>query len=223
MFRIKICGITSVEDACAAIHAGADAIGLNFYEKSPRCVEPEMANKIASGIPLSAIPVGLFVNHSAEGIRAICKQVGLHVIQLHGDEPPEFLGQLNRNYDIIRARRVSEKGLEEIKEDLQACSDLSGFCPDTILLDAESPGEYGGTGKTISWTGLSDHHDQLGVPLILAGGLTPENVAEAIHTVRPHGVDVASGVESSPGVKDRAKMQAFVEAAQTALAEIRSP
>jgi len=206
----------------AAVDAGADAIGLNFYEKSPRFVKPEMARKIAAEISSVATPVGLFVNHSAETIQSVCGEVGLHVVQLHGDEPPEFLGQLDhdRDYDIVRARRVSEKGLKEISEDLQACSDLSGFFPDAVLLDAESGGHYGGTGKTISWAGLADHHDQLGVPLILAGGLTPENVAEAIRIVRPHGVDVASGVESSPGVKDKEKMQAFVAAAKAAFAEI---
>jgi len=217
VFQIKICGITSVEDALAAVDAGADAIGLNFYEKSRRFVSVEMARKIAVEISTVATPIGLFVNHSAEDVKIICGTVGLHVVQLHGDEPPGFLGQLDRDYNIVRARRFSEKGLQEISDDLQACSDLSGFLPDAVLLDAESPGHYGGTGKTISWAGLADSHDQIGVPLILAGGLTPENVAEAIRTVRPYGVDVASGVESSPGVKDKEKMRAFVAAAKTAL------
>jgi len=156
MFRIKICGITSVEDALAAVEAGADAIGLNFYEKSPRLVSPEMASEIAAEISSVVTPVGLFVNHSAETIKSICDEVGLHVVQLHGDEPPGFLGQLDRDYDrdydIVRARRVTEKGLTEISEDLQACSDLSGFYPNAVLLDAESPGHYGGTGKTMPTT-----------------------------------------------------------------------
>jgi len=216
VFRIKICGLRSVEDARIAIDAGADAIGLNFYGKSCRYVKPEMAKEIAAEIMSDAIPVGLFVNHSAEDIRTICHEVGLQVVQLHGDEPPEFLGQINRDYDIVRARRISEKGLVEISEDLQACAELSGSCPDALLLDAAAPGQYGGTGKTISWLEIANHHDQLGIPLILAGGLTPENVAEAIRTVRPHGVDVASGVESSPGVKDKEKMRLFVAAARAA-------
>jgi len=209
-----------VEDALAAVGAGADAIGLNFYGQSSRYVKPEMAKEIAAKISPDTIPVGLFVNHSAKDIESICDEVGLQVVQLHGDEPPGFLGQLNRDHNIVRARRVSGKGLKEISEDLQACSDLSGSYPDAILLDAESPGQYGGTGKTISWTGLADYRKWLGeVPLILAGGLTPENVAEAIRTVWPYGVDVASGVESSPGVKDHAKMQAFVDAARAAFRE----
>jgi len=222
LFRIKICGITSVEDALAAVDAGTDAIGLNFYEKSCRYVKPEMAKEIAAEIMSDAIPVGLFVNHSAEEVKSICKKVGLQLVQLHGDEPPEFLGQINGGYDIVRARRISEKGLEEISEDLQACAELSGSCPDALLLDAAAPGQYGGTGKTISWSRIANHHDQIRIPLILAGGLTPENVAEAIRTVRPFGVDVASGVESSPGVKDHAKVQAFVAAAKSAFAEITS-
>lgn len=218
MFRIKICGITSIEDAHIAIDAGADAIGLNFYEQSPRYVDPQIAPVIAS---IAATPVGLFVNSTAADIRRICNTVDLHVVQLHGDEPPDFLGELNRDYDIIRARRASENAREKIDDDLQACSDLSGSCPDAVLVDAEALGHYGGTGKTVSWDELADHQEWLkGVPLILAGGLTPENVGEAIRTVRPYGVDVASGVESAPGVKDAIKVRTFVENAKAAFAAI---
>jgi len=217
VFRIKICGITSVEDALLAVEAGAEAIGLNFYEKSSRYLRPEIARQIVAEISSAATPVGLFVNHAAADIEDICRQVGLQTVQLHGDEPTEFIGQLDREYNIVRARRFSENGLGEVREGLQACADRAGFLPAAILLDAESPGQYGGTGKTISWAGLTDYRDCLhGIPLILAGGLTPENVAEAIRTVRPHGVDVASGVESSPGVKDKEKMRAFVAAAKSA-------
>jgi phosphoribosylanthranilate isomerase len=223
VFRIKICGITKPEDALAAVEAGADAIGLNFYKKSARYIDPTKAKEIAQAISKTATPIGLFVNSTADEIKQICDIVGLHVIQLHGDEPPEFLGLINKDHDIIRARRVSGSVLDKVEKDLQACSDLSDFTPDAVLLDAESPGQYGGTGESLVWEKLVDWPERLGgTPMILAGGLTPENVAEAIRTVRPHGVDVASGVESSPGVKDREKMQKFTEQAKAAFAELNS-
>jgi len=221
LFQIKICGITSVEDACAAIHAGADAIGLNFYEKSPRCVTLEQAQAVVAAVSGKAQCVGVFVNCDNRRIEHIQKTVSLCGVQLHGEEPPQAIAELQSSC-VIRARRMDDRAMAAIFEDLAACK-AAGRLPDAVLVDAMTPGQYGGTGKTVAWAELVDHPQELrGVPLILAGGLTPENVAEAIRTVRPHGVDVASGVESSPGVKDHAKMRAFVEAARSAFAEIEA-
>jgi len=223
VFRIKICGLTSTDDALAAVNFGADAIGLNFYPKSARYIEPGKAKEITQAISKTATPIGLFVNSTAEEIHKICTQVGLQVVQIHGDEPPEFLSQIDNSLDVIRARRFSGDVLEKVAGDLRACSDLAGTSPDAVLLDAESPGQYGGTGESLAWEKIADWPERLGgTPMILAGGLTPENVAEAIRTARPHGVDVASGVESSPGVKDLEKMRKFVKQAKAAFAEVNS-
>lgn len=219
VFKIKICGITNVEDALAAVDAGADAIGLNFYRDSKRCVSIDVARQIVDAVGSRADLIGVFVNEPAEQIRQLCHDVGLHVIQLHGDEPPEFLRLLNQDHDLIRARRLDERGLSAIADDLQACSDLAGFCPDAILIDAALPGQFGGTGHQADWQQLANDRTVLGdIRLILAGGLTPVNVAEAIRIVRPHAVDVASGVESAPGRKDSGKMRDFVAAARAAFA-----
>jgi phosphoribosylanthranilate isomerase len=161
--------------------------------------------------------VGLFVNASVEEIRNRVDLAQIDIIQIHGDEPPEFLTQLPKELPIIRARRMDDRGVAAIAEDIEACR-AAGRVPDAVLVDAFTPGRYGGTGETVSWAGLADHPRWLGdVPLILAGGLTAENVAEAIRIVRPAGVDTASGVESSPGVKDPDKIRRFVEAAREAL------
>lgn len=226
MFRIKICGIKTLADARAAVDAGADAIGLNFYEKSPRYVSTEIAAGIAAGITEAMLGevtvVGVFVNSTAERMNEIASSVGLHAFQLHGDEPPALLGELNRDCRIVRARRWnesrwSEQGPQDVADDLQACFEQGGRRVDAVLLDAAVTGQFGGTGNTLPWAALKDYQKWLGeTPLILAGGLNPENVAEAIHTVRPGGVDVASGVESSPGIKDHRKMRAFIQAAGAA-------
>ena len=217
MFRIKICGITSLTDARKAVAAGADAIGLNFYEKSPRCVAQAEASKIAIDLGGSVRRIGVFVNTELDSIRHTVDETSLDAVQLHGDEAPEHVAhQFGR--PIIRARRLDHRGVAAIAEDLAACK-AAGRIPDAVLVDAFTPGRYGGTGETVSWAGLADYRKWLGdIPLILAGGLTPENVAEAIRTVRPHGVDVASGVESAPGVKSPEKMRLFVQAAREAFA-----
>jgi phosphoribosylanthranilate isomerase len=221
MFRVKICGITNVEDAIVAVEAGADAIGLNFYEKSPRCVSAECAANVAHALSDSpAWRVGVFVNATRIYIDAIADRARLSAIQLHGDEAPQFVAQLAKprpasmgvspGYWVIWARRVVAEGVEKISRDLDSAR-LSGRGPAAILVDALTPGRYGGTGEKISWVGMVDHRQWLGdTPLILAGGLTPDNVAEAIRIVRPAAVDVASGVESSPGKKDSVKVRDFV-------------
>lgn len=218
MFRIKICGVRSREDATAAVEAGADVIGLNFYQQSPRFISQEAAQNVLEG-RAGLAAVGVFVNSPPETIESIATALGLRAVQLHGDEPPETIAALQGRF-IVLARRLGDRGVSGIAEDLEACR-AAGRLPDAVLVDATTPGRYGGTGKTVSWTGLADYRKWLGdVPLILAGGLTPENVAEAIRVVRPFGVDVASGVESSPGVKDHNKIRRFVEAAREAFARV---
>ena len=223
--RIKICGITNVEDALAAADGGADSIGLNFYHKSPRFIDAGAAATILKVAPAELIRVGVVVNETVESLHRLILDagrdaaVGLHAIQLHGDEPPGYLASVRAKY-VIRARRFNDQGIAAIAADLEACDKMRRV-PDAVLIDAGTPGRYGGTGTTVSWTGLADYRRWLhNVPLILAGGLTPDNVAEAIRIVHPHGVDVASGVESSPGKKDHSKVRDFVAAAQQAFASI---
>ncbi|HEX4415991.1 MAG TPA: phosphoribosylanthranilate isomerase [Lacipirellulaceae bacterium] len=227
MFRIKICGITNVEDALAAVYAGddagADAIGLNFYPKSSRYIDVPTTTTILNEIPPSLYRVGVVVNEEAAELNRLIATLDgtstnpLHAIQLHGDEPPAYLATV-RIKTIIRARRFTDRGVAAIAADLEACEKWRRF-PDAVLIDAAAPGQYGGTGTTVSWRGLADYRRSLhNVPLILAGGLTPDNVAEAIRIVRPAAVDVASGVESSPGKKDHAKLRDFIAAAREAFA-----
>jgi phosphoribosylanthranilate isomerase len=225
MFRIKICGITNVGDALQAADAGADTIGLNFYPNSPRYVDASTAAAILETAPPQLARVGVVVNENVATLNqriaelAAKSAIGLHAIQLHGDEPPSYCAQVRSRY-LIRARRLTDRGISAIAADLESCDRLQRV-PDAVLIDSTTPGQYGGTGTTISWAGLADYQRWLhNVPLILAGGLTPENVAEAIRVVRPHGVDVASGVESSPGRKDEAKVRDFVAAASAAFAAL---
>ena len=216
MFRIKICGVTSGNDARAAKEFGADALGLNFYEPSPRSILPDKTD--LRPFQVGVVRVGVFVNADAQVIEDFVRTHELMAVQLHGDEPPTFLREISDCF-VIQARRLDDRGVAAIAEDLEAC-DTAGRLPDAVLVDALTPGRYGGTGETVSWAGLADHQRWLGdIPLILAGGLTPENVAEAIRIVRPYGVDVASGVESSPGVKDHEKMRSFIQAARSAFNE----
>jgi phosphoribosylanthranilate isomerase len=225
MFRIKICGITNVEDALNAADAGADTIGLNFYQRSPRFIEPATAATILNVLPPQLARVGVVVNEPVAKLNqriaelAASSTVGLHAIQLHGDESPSFCAQVRSKY-LILARRLTDRGISAIAADLEDCEKLRRV-PDAVLIDSGAPGQYGGTGVQVSWAGLADYRRWLhNVPLILAGGLTPDNVAEAIRIVRPHGVDVASGVESSPGKKDAAKVRDFVAAAHAAFAAL---
>jgi len=215
MFRIKICGITRAEDARLAAQAQAEAIGLNFYRRSKRCVTPETARRIAAAVGSGVAKVGVFVNESTDRIQSLAAEIPLDYIQLHGDEPVEQLAEL-ADLRVIKAFRSRDGGLQAAVDCLNACRATQR--PRAVLIDAYAPGDYGGTGKTLDWTTLGQDaqlpHD---VPLLLAGGLTPENVADAIRLARPFGVDVASGVESSPGVKDAEKVNAFVAGARRAL------
>ena len=220
MFRIKICGITNTEDALAAARAGTDAVGLNFYEKSPRCVDLDRAREIVKALPASIVKVGVFVNAPVAEICRVFDQLGLDVIQLHGDEPPEFLVDLC-NRRVIRAFRPGPDGLEPVEDYLAQCRSLD-LTPRMVLLDSRVEGKYGGSGELAKWSLAKEYTREIThPPLVLAGGLTQENVAEAIRVVHPAAVDTASGVESSPGKKDPAAVEAFVRAARQAFGEPR--
>lgn len=222
MFRVKICGLTNVEDAQEAVAAGADAIGLNFYPSSKRYVAPDVARQIAAALPPGVVRVGVFVNTSIEGIRDIIEAEGvqLDAIQLHGDEPPEFVRDLAAAMPtpVIRAFRLSPDGAETLISYVEQCSRW-GCTPGMVLVDAYDPARYGGTGQTADWAAVGSLPRESLPPLVLAGGLTPENVARAIAVAQPAAVDVAGGVESSPGRKNARWVRAFVNAARTALEE----
>ena len=205
MTKIKICGIKTVRDALAAMDAGADMLGFNFYPKSPRYIDPGICRDIMSVMRKYAhlMYVGVFVNASQAEIRATMDTCALTLAQLHGDESSELLNSLyGKAFKAFRGIPGSVLGF--VREDAPA-----------FLVDASVRGAYGGTGITADWSAaaeLSNHY-----PILLAGGLTPENVAEAVWRVKPWGVDVASGVESSPGVKDLNKLKAFVQAVHSTL------
>jgi len=195
--RVKICGITRLEDALAASELGADAVGFVFYEKSPRYIEPAKAAAIIRQLPPFVSAVGLFVNPSQNFIGRVLQTVPLGVIQLHGDETPEFCASQRRR--VLKAIHVS------CADDLKQAAAFQ--CP--VLLDAKAPaGVYGGTGTTFDWSLLRDfeHH----YPVSLAGGLNIDNIAEAMAVRAWFALDVSSGVEQSPGIKDAEKMRAFV-------------
>lgn len=209
-------------DAVAAADAGADAIGLNFYPGSKRFIEPQLARQIVDAVGHRADIIGLFVNEQASTICETCRRATLQIVQLHGDDSPEF-GKLMIEFgtstvEIIRAHNFGPRGMEGVYASM---FDATGQAADAVLVDATVSGQFGGTGHTIDWSQLVNYQNSIGkMPLILAGGLTPENVAEAIRTVRPHAVDVASGVESAPGKKDPLKMRDFVAAAREAFAAL---
>ena len=212
LVRIKICGITSVADARQAALLGADALGLNFYPESKRFISAETARDIFRALPPFVEPVGLFVNRPLAELVRWADEFGLlNTFQIHADTPEPLPDAPYRWIPAFPVR--DEQSLAAINTYLDQCW-RHGRLPDAILVDAHVPGEYGGTGRLAPWDLLADYHPP--VPLILAGGLTPDNVAEAIRTVRPYAVDVASGVESSPGVKDLDKMRRFIEEARAA-------
>ncbi len=200
--KVKICGLTNVPDARAAAEAGADLIGLMFYERSARHVSLDLAAEIASALPPFITRVGVFVNPTEELVAEAIARCGLNMVQFHGDEPPEFCTQFG--VMSMKAFRVRDSA------SLQA---LPRYRTDAWLLDAFTPGQLGGTGERFDWD-LAVQAGKLGRPIFLAGGLTPENVAEAVRRVRPFAVDVSSGVESAPGKKDEAKVRAFIAAAR---------
>lgn len=219
MFRIKICGITSVKDAQLAALAGGDAIGLNFYDKSSRCVELATAEQMIKVVAGKAAKVGVFVNAPQDEVTQLADRLQLEYLQLHGDEPPDYLAGLPAK-NVIRAFRFGDQGVQPIREYLDACRQLACL-PAAILIDADAGDSYGGTGAVADWQKLSEQRQELGeIPLVLAGGLTPFNVGDAIGRVRPDAVDVASGVEAEPGKKDLLLVRAFCTAARKAFQQL---
>ena len=205
MVKIKICGITNVEDAKVAVAAGADALGFVLYRNSPRFVEPAMVKRIVAGLPPFVLPVGVFVNEEPGLVRSLLDGCGLALAQLHGDETASYCQDLGR--PVLKALRLKDRGTFLALAEFQGRANVRG-----VLIDAFSNQAYGGTGQTVDWTLAQEAARSTSV--VLAGGLTPVNVAEAISHVRPYGVDVSSGVELSPGKKDHDKVKAFIEAAR---------
>lgn len=200
--RVKICGITRCEDARLAVDAGADAIGLVFYEKSPRFVTNNQAAEISQVIPAFVSRVALFKDAEQQMIESVLAQVEIDLIQFHGRETADYCEQFNRPY--IKA--IGMKGTEH-DADFLITSAESYQSAKALLLDGHAPGEAGGTGESFDWALIAS----VDKPIILAGGLTPDNVKQAINLVHPFAVDVSSGVESSPGVKDKGKIAAFMQ------------
>jgi len=203
--KIKICGITNAEDAQAAVEAGADALGFVLYGKSPRFVEPGIVRRIVAALPLFVLPVGVFVNEDVKVVRDLMDECGLALAQLHGDESASYCESLAR--PVLKALRLHNRGSLLAIGEYTGRAQVRGFVVDTVSEDA-----YGGTGLAADWSLAAEVAKAM--PVLLAGGLTPENVQEAIRAVRPYGVDVSSGVEASPGKKDPAKIQAFIRAAK---------
>jgi phosphoribosylanthranilate isomerase len=197
MIKIKICGITNCDDALAAAEAGADALGFNFFKKSPRYVEPSKAAEIIRQLPPFIVPVALFVNEREDKIRDIQFTTGIRVLQFQGDERPEFCERFSNR--VIKVFQVKDK--ESLKS-------MAHYHVNAYLLDSYKEGMRGGTGTTFDWH-LAVVAKTFG-RIILAGGLTPDNVAEAVKLVQPYGVDVASGVEREKGVKDHAMIKKFI-------------
>lgn len=206
MTFVKICGITNLEDALVSIESGAHALGFNFYPQSSRYVDPQTVRRIIEQLPADVLGVGVFVNEAKpETVAQLADQAGVGAIQLHGDESPDYCRALNDRY-VIKALRVDSNFSSEL---------AAVYETQAILLDSFSSESYGGTGKTLDWT-VALRTRELVSRLFLAGGLSPENVAEAIAFVRPYAVDACSCLESSPGRKDPDLIRAFLAATQTA-------
>ena len=210
--RIKICGVTTPEDVRLCAEAGADAVGINFHPTSPRFVDPRLAQPVLRAVPALMSAVGVFVAQPFRQVCAIAYQLGLSGVQWYGD-PREAVDPFP--FALIAAYRIKDR---RSLDDITAYRESVAHKPAAILVDAFVEGEHGGTGKQAPWELLPDFKPD--VPLILAGGLTPENVGDAIRAVRPAGVDVASGVESAPGRKDLEKVRQFIASAREAAARL---
>ena len=199
--KVKVCGMTSLKDALVAVEVGADAVGFIFYKKSPRSVTMKTVREIVLELPPFVDTVGVFVDETAEQINKIADYCNLDIIQLHGDESPTFCKKIRRK--VIKAFRI---------KDMQSVKKLSSFQVSGFLLDTFSENLHGGTGEVFDWN-LALPAKKFG-PVIMAGGLTPNNVQQAVRQIRPYGVDVCSGVESEPGIKDHKKVRAFLNNAK---------
>jgi phosphoribosylanthranilate isomerase len=201
--KIKICGITNVEDARAAVEAGADALGFVFHAASPRCVAPDAARAIIAQLPPFVLAVGVFVNEEVKVVRDVMDACGLTLAQLHGDETAGYCESLGR--PVLRAIRLKDRGSLLALAEYKGRARVRGF-----VVDAFSESAYGGTGRVADWALAAEA--AAAAPVLLAGGLTAQNVGDGIRAVRPYGVDVSGGVEANPGKKDHAKLKAFVQA-----------
>lgn len=203
MTLVKICGITSLEDALAAVDAGADALGFNFYRPSPRYISPVAARAITDQLPESIVKAGVFVNEELESVVRIVNEAGLSAVQLHGDESPDYCRELRGRYVIKAFAAVNDL-------------DFADYQVDAIMLDTKDELLRGGTGRVFDWIIAQRARQSVkSVALFLAGGLSPDNVAEAIATVRPYAVDACSSLEDAPGRKNHERMRAFVKAARS--------
>lgn len=201
MTLVKICGITTLADAMVAVEAGADALGFNFYRPSPRYIRPEKAREIIDRLPESILKVGVFVNEDVQSLARIATEANLSAVQLHGDESPEYCHKLAGQY-VIKVFRAGD-GV-----------DVETYGVDAIMLDTKDDLLRGGTGRVFDWS-IAQRTNDSTPKLFLAGGLSPENVAEAITTVRPYAVDACSSLEESPGRKDHTRVRAFVKAVRS--------
>jgi phosphoribosylanthranilate isomerase len=205
---LKICGITRVEDAVHAVEQGATALGFILWPQSPRHVTAEQVRRIVTALPRQVMTVGVFVNAPVDDIRRVVIQAGLSAVQLHGDEPPAYAGGL----EVPLLRSVGVADVDRMRTEWPSGT--------TLLVDAADPVRRGGTGVVVDWRAAAAAARR--GPIGLAGGLTPANVGDAIRAVRPSGVDVSSGVESAPGVKDVEKVRAFLERARCAFEAVRT-
>lgn len=207
MTLVKICGITNLDDALAAVAAGADALGFNFYKPSPRYITPQHAREITDKLPDSLLMVGVFVNEeSPEAVRSIASEAGLHALQLHGDESPEFCRALAADYYVIKTFSVS---------DTFEIDTAKAYEVEAIMLDTKHNTLRGGTGHTFDWS-VAQHAASTIPKLFLAGGLSPENIENALEIVRPYAVDACSALEDRPGKKNHERMHVFINTVRRA-------
>lgn len=204
--KVKICGITVLDDALCATEAGADALGFVFWGPSPRCVEPDAVRLLGEMLAPFVWKVGVFVDQCAEAVKQTVEQARLDVVQLHGDESPEFCAMIRQHCRVFKAFRMKDES---------ALVAMKDYDVDAFLLDAFTNDKPGGTGKTFDWE-LAVRAKGLGKPIILSGGLTAENAGEAIRKVQPYALDVNSGVESTPGKKDHEKIRHFLKTIRSA-------
>jgi phosphoribosylanthranilate isomerase len=206
MTFIKICGITNLEDALAAVAVGADALGFNFYKPSPRYITPQSAREIIEQLPGSVLTVGVFVNEeSPQAVMSIANEAGIKALQLHGDESPDYCRELAADTHVIKTLAVSDDFDPKL---------VRAYQVDAIMLDTRDNRLRGGTGRVFDWS-IAQQVSQHVPKLYLAGGLSPENVADAIKIVRPYAVDACSALEDRPGTKNHERMRAFVETARS--------
>jgi phosphoribosylanthranilate isomerase len=205
MTFIKICGITNVKDALVAVAAGADALGFNFYKPSPRYISPQNAREIIEQLPTAVLTVGVFVNEELPFVERIADEAGVHALQLHGDESPDYCRELAADRDVIKTFAVSETF------DTRT---VHAYNVAAIMLDTKHNNLRGGTGRVLDWS-IASRVNQLVPKLFLAGGLSPENIEGAIEAVRPYAVDACSALEDSPGKKNHERMRSFIETARS--------